>query len=352
MRIKARDTKAASILLLTGCVVCAALRGLQARAEFEVTASAGIRSSADFDNPLAPLGTWASVGNLGRCWRPSGVGPGWRPYCDGEWVWTDCGWYWQSNEPWGWACYHYGSWYADPAMGWVWVPGTEWAPAWVTWRSGGGYIGWAPMPPPGLPVALIQNHFVFMPASQFQDPIRPSVVIANSAAAFERTRTINNLTHETKAFAGETRHRVVINKGPGTEIVQKATGRRVNTVPIQEAARRSVMPVRRTAPAENNVRSNLKNDAVRATKPMSPAREGNTVQENQPAKPAPSELPKLPPAEFPRSVPSESQRLTPHQLPRTPPAVPPNVSPNAGPVQPERRPLPEPPPQPREDHPR
>jgi hypothetical protein len=27
------------------------------------------------------------------------------------------------------------------------VPGYQWAPAWVSWRYGGGYCGWAPLPP-------------------------------------------------------------------------------------------------------------------------------------------------------------------------------------------------------------
>ena len=34
--------------------------------------------------------------------------------------------------------------------GWLWIPGTEWAPAWVAWRSDDGddgYVGWAPLPP-------------------------------------------------------------------------------------------------------------------------------------------------------------------------------------------------------------
>ena len=31
--------------------------------------------------------------------------------------------------------------------GWVWVPGYTWAPAWVSWRYGDGYAGWAPLPP-------------------------------------------------------------------------------------------------------------------------------------------------------------------------------------------------------------
>ena len=32
---------------------------------------------------------------------------------------------------WGWIAYHYGHWYRDPDFGWFWIPGDEWAPAWV-----------------------------------------------------------------------------------------------------------------------------------------------------------------------------------------------------------------------------
>lgn len=30
---------------------------------------------------------------------------------------------------------------------WVWVPGYEWAPAWVSWRQTNDHVGWAPLPP-------------------------------------------------------------------------------------------------------------------------------------------------------------------------------------------------------------
>ncbi len=65
----------------------------------------------------------------------------------GRWIWTDDGWYWASDEPWGWAAYHYGRWYYDDYYGWIWIPGYDWAPAWVEWRYGGDYIGWAPLGP-------------------------------------------------------------------------------------------------------------------------------------------------------------------------------------------------------------
>src|SRR6266850_8446896 len=68
-------------------------------------------------------------------------------YCNGHWQRTDAGWYWVSDEPWAWATYHYGRWDLNPRLGWVWVPRTEWAPAWVSWHQGGGYTGWAPLHP-------------------------------------------------------------------------------------------------------------------------------------------------------------------------------------------------------------
>src|SRR5882762_7366192 len=94
-----------------------------APAEFEVSAGVSVHAASDFDASLGAQGTWVAVGSYGRCWRPSGVTVEWRPYCNGHWEWTDCGWYWVSYEPWGWACYHYGCWNFDPVIGWVWVPG-------------------------------------------------------------------------------------------------------------------------------------------------------------------------------------------------------------------------------------
>src|SRR6266540_1834756 len=58
-----------------------------------------------FYNSLSPYGNWVEVADYGWCWQPtvSVINVGWRPYCDrGRWMWTDCGWYWQSDYSWGW----------------------------------------------------------------------------------------------------------------------------------------------------------------------------------------------------------------------------------------------------------
>lgn len=103
-----------------------------------------------FYESLAPYGNWVTVPTYGYVWRPTCavVNPGWRPYWnDGCWNWCDSGWYWNSSYSWGWAPFHYGNWVNSPGSGWCWIPGRTWAPSWVTFRSGGGYCGWAPLPP-------------------------------------------------------------------------------------------------------------------------------------------------------------------------------------------------------------
>jgi hypothetical protein len=96
---------------------------------------------------LAPYGTWVDVAPYGAVWCPEGLSSTWQPYTVGYWVATDEGWLWASDDPWGGVPYHYGRWAFDDFYGWVWVPGDIWAPAWVAWRYGSGWVGWAPLPP-------------------------------------------------------------------------------------------------------------------------------------------------------------------------------------------------------------
>jgi hypothetical protein len=104
-----------------------------------------------FYDGLATQGRWFNDDNYGYVWQPQVAEStsDWRPYADGHWVWTDRGWYWNSNEDFGWATYHYGRWIMVAGTGWVWVPGDQWAPGWVSWRQtdNDDYVGWAPLPP-------------------------------------------------------------------------------------------------------------------------------------------------------------------------------------------------------------
>ncbi|MBK9517294.1 MAG: hypothetical protein IPO09_08075 [Anaeromyxobacter sp.] len=127
-------------------------------------------SLSTFQEPLSPYGAWQDVPGHGEVWRPS-VPAGWRPYYYGRWEWTTEGWLWVSDEPFGWATYHYGRWSFDRGLGWFWVPGYQWAPAWVSWRYSGDVVGWAPLAP-GLSLyvtdfAFVDFHWTFVPTVRF-----------------------------------------------------------------------------------------------------------------------------------------------------------------------------------------
>src|SRR5664280_2954180 len=97
--------------------------------------------TASFDD----YGSWLHVSAYGTyCWSPS-VPAGWTPYALGYWRWTPAGMTWVSAEPWGWLPYHYGMWVYDAFLGWLWVPGAEYSPAWVYWNYTSEWVGWCPI---------------------------------------------------------------------------------------------------------------------------------------------------------------------------------------------------------------
>ena len=213
---------------------------LKAHADLEVSAAISINATADFHVPLEPHGVWIEVGSHGRCWRPAGIAVGWRPYCYGRWVWTDCGWYWESSEPWAWACYHYGYWVHDSHHGWLWIPGVEWAPAWVSWRVGGGYVGWAPLAP--RHVSGVSVNFVFVKKNRFHERLSPSTVIVNNTTIINQTTVVGGIKHETRTIGNAGKQRVVVNEGPDVAEIQQAAGKKIERVSVTEAAARTPVP--------------------------------------------------------------------------------------------------------------
>jgi uncharacterized protein DUF6600/FecR-like protein len=93
---------------------------------------------------LSAYGDWRYDNDFGNVWVPQQY-DGWRPYSDGQWMYFDNAWFWVSAEPWGWAPYHYGRWGFSVGLGWYWIPGNTFAPAWVSWYSYGDYVGWCPL---------------------------------------------------------------------------------------------------------------------------------------------------------------------------------------------------------------
>ena len=164
----------------------------------------------DFREALSPYGEWVQSPQYGQVWVPSQsvVGTDFTPYyTGGRWTYTDYGWTWTSEHSWGWAPFHYGRWTVLPGYGWIWVPGRIWGPAWVHWRSGGGYVGWAPLPPRGMivgrpvlgarvsPWIFVAAHEILFPrpvrlAAHVLGSIFGRTVIANDFRSIGTTRVI------------------------------------------------------------------------------------------------------------------------------------------------------------------
>jgi hypothetical protein len=215
-------------------VLAAALYGLAAppAAHADVAVSVSF-----FHQQLTPYGRWVVAGSYGNCWVPGGVAASWSPYVDGQWLYTDYGWTWASNDPWGDVPYHYGTWAWAPPYGWVWVPGTVWAPAWVTWAYTDDYIGWAPVPPSfafsvggyvGGPVVVAQSRYVFVPSRQFVGVPIQSVRVASqqNSVIFRRA---------TKVTSFPVTNGIVRTAGLPAERVERAAGHRIEQVSIERA---------------------------------------------------------------------------------------------------------------------
>jgi hypothetical protein len=93
-------------------------------------------------------GEWLWDDIYGYVWRPyidNGAYPwGWQPYYYGQWASYGSQMFWIPGEPWGWIPYHLGVWHWSKKIGWVWLPGSMFAPAWVTWDFYFGYACWRP----------------------------------------------------------------------------------------------------------------------------------------------------------------------------------------------------------------
>lgn len=167
--------------MLSGCVmtVRTAREGwvVYGRASSSPVVRVGARpravTFATFYGALAPDGEWLVLPPYGYVWRPHAwvVGPEFQPYATGgSWVWSEAGWQFEAEWPWSWATFHYGRWLRDASSGWVWVPGTVWAPAWVEWRMVDGYVSWAPLGPAGIGVAVMAPGWSFVETRYFGHP--------------------------------------------------------------------------------------------------------------------------------------------------------------------------------------
>jgi hypothetical protein len=217
----------------------------------EVSTAAAVAPPADDQNisffyqSLYPYGNWLNIDGQ-WCWQPTAttVSPDWAPYCrHGHWIWSDWGWCWESDYSWGWAPFHYGRWFRHPQRGWCWVPDAQWGPAWVSWRTGDDYCGWAPLPPrtrferdgfyfkdarvsADFEFNLTARDYFFLPKGNFCDP-HPWVHMVPSIRAGE---AYNRTVFEKDAYRFDHDH--VFNGGPPVDDIGRSSHRDIRPVTI------------------------------------------------------------------------------------------------------------------------
>ncbi len=239
-----------------------------------VTAHAAVRVDFGFFyNELAPYGDWRQLEPYGWVWYPD-VAEDWRPYAFGYWVFTDdYGWTWISTDPWGSIPFHYGRWFYDEDYGgWAWVPGTEWGPAWVGWRRGGGFIGWAPLPPevvfepgvgfgpPGFDFGVGWHSWCFVPTTRFLSRNIEQVIVPppRNVAIINNTM---NVTHYAVI------NRRVVNRSIDLDRFERETRTRVERYRVEEIDR----PMLRETPVRNGRVTLFRPQVVNTTASPPPA---------------------------------------------------------------------------------
>lgn len=217
-----------------------------------------------FYNQLSPYGNWIQYPGYGRVWIPHVQG--FRPYySNGHWMYSQFGWTWVSNYSWGWAPFHYGRWMHDFRHGWLWVPGSVWAPAWVQWRGGGGYYGWCAMGPRGY-YSSNYNNWHFVPAQYMGSPRMNHYYVNNAQNIYRKTSMID---YSNKPY----------NPGPRIGDVERVSKRKI--APVRVFAK--------TNPGNTEIKDgtisiykpeNIKQHISPENKRMFPGNNTNTNQDN------------------------------------------------------------------------
>ena len=217
-----------------------------------------------FYEELSPYGVWIDDPQYGLVWRPDVNQDEFRPYYSrGHWEMTKYGNTWVSDYDWGWAPFHYGRWHHHSRRGWVWIPGRKWAPAWVSWRSGGGHYGWAPLGPGmniNINIGRIPNFWwVFVPQRNIYYRSYPHYDWRRNTNIYHNTVIINNVyvnnSNRTRYYCG-----------PRVEEIRKVTRKSV-----------IINPVRNQRPIYVNGRSNspeVNRGNVQTPRPIRPTDAG------------------------------------------------------------------------------
>lgn len=198
----------------------------------------------EFYDDLSPYGQWLNDPQYGYVWTPN-AGRDFRPYyTNGHWVMTEYGNMWVSDYPWGWAPFHYGRWAQSAYYGWIWIPGRTWGPAWVSWRQGGGYYGWAPLGP-GVSINFSFGSGYYAPNAWWTFIPCGNIYSGSYYRYYSPRRTVNIINNTTIINNTYVDHRArnTYVAGPRRSDVETATRQRVTVYNINNRSRAGAVEV-------------------------------------------------------------------------------------------------------------
>ena len=128
-------------------------------------------------------------------------------------------------------------------MAGLWFPGDDldWGPAWVSWRTGGDYVGWAPLPPRGPGVVyegrpigpqvdieydIGPEYYNFCEVRYIGEPVLRNYI----APRVQNVTYINNTVNVTNITV---RNNVVYNYGPNYEVLSAHSVRPIQRLNIE-----------------------------------------------------------------------------------------------------------------------
>lgn len=327
-------------------------------------------------------GDWGYEATVGTyVWYPR-VDPGWQPYSTGRWSFVGSyGWVWVGVDRWAWPTHHYGRWGVSGRR-YYWIPGRRWAPAWVTWTSTPGYVGWCPIGFDNRPLVSVSVGFssgwrgwTYLPSRSFNSrvavanhrrdrylPPRNTRFVENYRGPVRPAGLVTRNSPGLRGPAAADRSSVAVPRWAPRDVPAGAASsdpfaRRVRSAPTRATGARAVArqpesPAPRTAPARG-VRPSA--NAPRATRPASGVSSPAPTQRAPTVRPSASGAarsrlgaPAMPPpaGDTPRTAPRSTvepprtMRRAPVTAPRTEsgargrmdrtPAVEPDAAPAAG----------------------
>lgn len=155
------------------------------------------------------------------------------PFTNGQWVNTEAGWSFKAPTEYEETTSHYGRWNYSPTLGWVWLPGRVYSPAWVDWKEDDNNIAWAPLPPSTyivnnmVPMPVIpEDNYIVVEKKHF---VQPEIY----KYMYKENKNKIMIKEMRRSDGVMVKNNIIYNVGPDITMIRKITNLPLEPVKIQ-----------------------------------------------------------------------------------------------------------------------